>query len=163
MRTLLMELRPTALVEANLGDLVRQFGEAVTGRTGVPVTVKVESCHEPVDQVPRLPSEVHVALYRIAQEALNNVVKHADAHSVEVNLYCTSTPNKDGPEDAVVLFISDDGRGFDPDDISPDRLGLGIIRERAQKIGARYKIESEPGHGTQVLVVWTGGASKDGS
>ena len=131
MRTLLMELRPTALVEANLGDLIRQFGEAVTGRTGVPVTVKVESCQEPVDQVPRLPSEVHVALYRIAQEALNNVVKHAEAQKVEVNLYCTSTSGKSGPEDAVVLFISDDGRGFDLNDVAPDRLGLGIIRERA--------------------------------
>jgi len=68
MRTLLLELRPTALAEASLDDLLRQLGEAVTGRTGVPVTMTVEGrC--------ALPEDVHVALYRIAQEALNNVAK----------------------------------------------------------------------------------------
>ena len=72
MRTLLMELRPAALVEANMADLLRQLGEAVTGRTGVPVTVTVEGQY-------KFPPDVHVALYRIAQEALNNVVKHAQA------------------------------------------------------------------------------------
>jgi signal transduction histidine kinase len=156
MRTLLLELRPATLVDANLGALLRQLGEAAAGRIGAPVKVMVESCFEPTDQVPALPADVHVALYRIAQEALNNVVKHAQAKEVEVNLYCTPTAAGAGLGEAVVLFISDDGCGFDVDDVPPDRLGLGIIRERAEFIGAKLKIESELGQGTQVLVVWIG-------
>ncbi len=146
MRTLLMELRPAALVEANLGDLLRQLGEAVAGRMGVPVTVTVEDQHE-------LPPDVHVALYRIAQEALNNVVKHARASQVAVSLRGLLTPPMIG---GVELHITDDGRGFDPSCVPSDHLGLGlgIIRERAEAIGATLNIESQPGHGTQVMVVW---------
>jgi signal transduction histidine kinase len=146
MRTLLLELRPTALVEANLRDLVRQLGEAVTGRTGVPVTVTVED-------LCRLPDEVHVALYRITQEALNNVVKHAQASQVEVSLRCLNTLEQDD-DTQIKLSICDDGRGFDVARIPPDRLGLGIIRERAQAIGARLELTSQPGRGTQISVEW---------
>ncbi|HSR35326.1 MAG TPA: GAF domain-containing protein, partial [Anaerolineae bacterium] len=77
MRALLLELRPAALSEAHLEDLLRQLGEATTGRTGAPV-------HIELDGQGSLPPDVHVALYRIAQEALNNVVKHARASSVDV-------------------------------------------------------------------------------
>ena len=83
MRSLLLELRPAALIEANLGDLLRQLAESVSGRSGIPVAVSLEGC-----PVPDLPDDVHVALYRIAQEALNNVVKHAQAKRVEVALRC---------------------------------------------------------------------------
>jgi GAF domain-containing protein/HAMP domain-containing protein/anti-sigma regulatory factor (Ser/Thr protein kinase) len=151
MRTLLMELRPAALVEANLSDLLRQLGEAVTGRTGVPVIVSVED-------VCALPTDVHVAFYRIVQETLNNAVKHANASQVTVSLRCLSLPPRpfqvESPGEGVELSICDDGRGFDPRNILPDRLGLGIIRERAQAIGATLQIESQPGRGTQVTVVW---------
>jgi signal transduction histidine kinase len=149
MRTLLLELRPAALAEANMGDLLRQLGEAVTGRTGVPVQVVVEGkC--------RLPTDVHVALYRIAQEAMNNVVKHAGARQVDVTLRCTyvSADIDREPRERVELVVTDDGRGFDPDSVPPDRLGLGIIRERAQAIGAGLQIISQPGQGTQIAVVW---------
>ncbi len=149
MRTLLLELRPAALVETCLGDLLRQLGEAVAGRTGVPVTVSIQGQCAP-------PSEVHVALYRIAQEALNNVVKHAESSQVDVSLHCTTSPGGDGdaPRNQVELRVSDNGRGFDPDRIPPNRLGLGIIRERAQAIGAVLVVESQVGQGTQVKVVW---------
>jgi signal transduction histidine kinase len=151
MRTLLLELRPATLTEASLGDLLRQLGEAVTGRTGVPVDVAVDCRH-------RLPSEVHVALYRIAQEALNNVVKHARADSVTVRLRCISDspPLQSEPADevSVELCISDDGCGFDLDNVPSNHLGLGIMHERAQDIGALLEIESEPDRGTQVTVVW---------
>ena len=149
MRTLLLELRPAALVEANLGDLLRQLGEAVTGRTGVPVTVTVEGQRV-------LPSEVHVSLYRIAQEALNNVVKHAEARQVAVSLRCTPFCFRENEQrrDCVELQVSDDGRGFDPSSVPHDRLGLGIIHERAQAIGATLKIASRPGHGTQITISW---------
>jgi len=158
MRTLLLELRPAVLIEAGLGDLLRQLAEAVTGRTGIPVQVKVENeggeCL--ISQVPTLPPEVHVALYRIAQEALNNVVKHAHASQVAIRLCCaTSAADVDKVlRKRVELQVSDDGRGFDPSCIPPDRLGLDIIRERAQAIGAELTIESLAGHGTQVMVVW---------
>jgi signal transduction histidine kinase len=149
MRTLLLELRPAALVEANLADLLRQLAEAVTGREGVPVEVTIEGqC--------RLEPDVHVALYRIAQEALNNVVKHAQAGYVKVSLRC-APPTRPIPPPLewggqTELCICDDGRGFDPGVVPPDRLGLDIIRERAQAIGAALEIDTSPGHGTQIRV-----------
>jgi ligand-binding sensor domain-containing protein/signal transduction histidine kinase len=153
MRTLLLELRPAALVETSLEDLLRQLGEAVTGREGVPVTVEVEGLCE-------LPADLHVALYRIAQEALNNVVKHAQASQVAVSLRCTprvpspSLREGEGSAVEVELRIRDDGRGFDPDDVSPEHMGLGIMRERAEAVGAQLGIVSQTGRGTQVTVVW---------
>lgn len=139
MRTLLMELRPAALHEATLIDLVRQLAEAFTGRTRVPV--EVESAGEPVP-----PVDVKIAVYRIAQEALNNIAKHAKALHVHVNLT--------GAGDTIELQITDDGRGFDRANVRPDRLGLNIMHERAQSIGAAITIGSEVGRGTTIRVVW---------
>jgi signal transduction histidine kinase len=155
MRTLLLELRPAALMEADLADLLRQLAEAITGRAGIEVVARSNGkC--------RLPEDVHVALYRIAQEALNNVVKHAHASRAQIVLRRepASAPSdsegglRDGAK--AELTISDDGRGFDLDTISPDHLGLGIIRERAGAIGAALSIESRPGTGTRVKVIWPG-------
>jgi signal transduction histidine kinase len=149
MRTLLLELRPASLVEARMHDLLRQLGEAATGRTGVPVQLTVEGQYE-------LPPDVHVTLYRIAQEALNNVVKHAKASAVQVHLTQSRLPADDGKQERLTaeLIVTDDGIGFDPQSIQPDRLGLGIIRERAEAIGASLVIDSKPGQGTRIAVVW---------
>ncbi len=144
MRTLLLELRPRALADASLADLLRQLAETVMGRTGVPVTVTSEGQSA-------LPTEVHVAFYRIAQEALNNVVKHAQAGKISVDLACTHRP--EGGQ-SVKLRVIDDGRGFDPMLVPPDRLGLGIIRERAKAIGASIDILSQRGMGTQIVAAW---------
>ncbi len=151
MRTLLLELRPAALAEASLEELLRQLGEAVTGRTGLPVTITTEGEYG-------LPDDVHVAFYRIAQEALNNVVKHAQAREVAISLRCTALGDGADPEEGnrAELLVRDDGRGFDPSCVAPDHLGLGIIRERAEAVGATVRIESEPGGGTQIMVVWKG-------
>jgi two-component system nitrate/nitrite sensor histidine kinase NarX len=139
MRTLLLELRPAALVEAEMGELLRQLAEATTGRARVPVAVEVEGeC--------ALPPDVKVALYRIAQEALNNVAKHSGASQATVRLRCQA--------ERVELCISDDGRGFDPCEASPDSLGLGIMRERVGAIGATLRIESQIGGGARVMVGW---------
>jgi GAF domain-containing protein/HAMP domain-containing protein len=149
MRSLLLELRPAALLEAPLGDLLRQLSDAVTGRIGIAVTVTVEGqC--------AFPDDVHVALYRITQEALNNVVKHARASEAAVSLRCSSTVGEYGAGRSVELRVSDDGIGFDPGDVEPGELGLGIMHERAQSIGASLRIESQPSHGTQVTALWEG-------
>ena len=150
MRTLLLELRPAALVEADLGDLLRQLAEAASGREGLPVEVAVEChCH--------LPDEVHVALYRIAQEALNNVVKHSRADRACVELHCSKCGSITAApmSQIVTLTIGDNGRGFDPGHVPPERMGLGIMRERAESVGATLAITSQPGAGAQIKVQWT--------
>jgi signal transduction histidine kinase len=158
MRTLLLELRPAALAETPLADLLRQLGEAASGKEGIPVSVQVEG-------QAGLPPDVHIALYRITQEALNNVVKHARAQHVSVRLcYAGGDRVAASPRPApgefapaglgVLLSIRDDGRGFDAAQVPHDRLGLGIMQERAQAIGALLTVESQPGHGTQVTVRW---------
>jgi PAS domain S-box-containing protein len=139
MRTLLLELRPSALTDAALPDLLRQLSEAIIGRARLPIQLSVEgNC--------ALPPEVQVALYRIAQEALNNVAKYARATQVSVNLRLAP--------DSARLTVIDDGVGFDLAAIPPNHLGLRIMRERAEAIGARLNIYSEPGEGTQVTVLW---------
>ncbi len=141
MRTLLLELRPAALVDAKLSDLIHQLADSITGRARVPVSVEVEGNCD-------LSVEVKVALYRIAQEALNNVAKHADATQATVSLHCHS----DHQTDHVKLCICDDGTGFDLKSLPPDSLGLGIMRERAETVEAMLSIKSVPGEGTEVEV-----------
>ena len=131
------------------------------GRTGATVTVTIEGLDDPARPIPALPTDVHITLYRIVQEALNNVVKHSNAQQVEVSLRCT-TPAGAEHHRRVELRVSDDGQGFDLNSVSPDRLGLGIIHERAQAIGADLRIESRPGAGTTVTVVWHEGGEKNG-
>jgi signal transduction histidine kinase len=139
MRSLLLELRPSALTEQKLDVLVHQLTEAMISRTRIPVTAQVTGdC--------ALPVEASIALYRIAQEALNNIVKHARASRARVELHCEAGYAR--------LCISDDGRGFDPAAAQSGQLGLDIMRERAQAIGAHLRIESQPDQGTRILVEW---------
>jgi PAS domain S-box-containing protein len=139
MRALLLELRPATLAEVGLGELLRQLTEAITGRARVPITLTVEGqC--------RLPPDVQIAFYRIAQEALNNMARHANANQALVYLH--------GRADEIELRISDDGQGFDPSSVALEHLGLGIMHERAEAIGAALRIESQPGCGTQITVTW---------
>ncbi|MEJ2150086.1 MAG: PAS domain S-box protein [Chloroflexota bacterium] len=140
MRTLLIELRPTALVETELNVLLSHLADAVAGRTSTNVVLKVDGSDS-------LPSEVRIAFYRIAQEALNNVIKHERANEVHVCLRCTSKE--------TVLQVEDDGRGFDQNAIQSDNLGLNIMRERAAEIGAKLTIDSVPEKGTRVVVRWS--------
>jgi two-component system nitrate/nitrite sensor histidine kinase NarX len=150
MRTLLLELRPSALAETRLEDLLRQLGEAASGKEGIPVNVMIEGQGV-------LPTEVHVAFYRIAQEALNNIVKHARASQVTMRLCFFRSAGDDTDQkstDSALLSICDNGCGFDPVQIPPEHLGLGIMQERAQAIGASLTLDSHPGEGTQVTVLW---------
>jgi signal transduction histidine kinase len=146
MRSLLLELRPEALAQAKMDNLLRQLGRAMTGRTGVSVSV-----HADVQCL--LPAEVQIALYRIAQEALSNAAKHAEAGGVEVRFRCEAGQAE--------LSIHDDGRGFDVDSVPPGHFGLGIMQERASSIGTVLEVDSEPGGGTEVRVIWKQGALND--
>jgi signal transduction histidine kinase len=137
MRTLLFELRPAALADAELGYLLHQLAESITGRSRIPVEVFVEGECD-------LPAEIKVALYRITQEALNNVAKHAYATKALVNMKCKA--------DEVFLVISDNGKGFDITKVKPESLGLGIMRDRVKGIGGQLTIHSEPGSGSEVVV-----------
>lgn len=140
MRTLLFELRPNALAEVPFGDLLRHLADAITGRARVPITVGAES-------IIALPPDVQIALYRIAQEALNNVAKHAAATQVEVRL-------RRGPGDRLVLSITENGRGFDPAQPTGGHFGLQTMHERASMIGAHLTVTSAPGQGTGIVVIW---------
>jgi PAS domain S-box-containing protein len=139
MRTLLLELRPAAIVEEPLDKLLRQLVDAAKARTQIPVNLTLTGeCG--------FPSDVQLALYRIAQEGLNNVLKHGHASQIRLGLYCQ--PGR------VTLGISDNGRGFDSDQVEPGHFGLSIMRERAEAIGAEFSLETEPGDGTEITVIW---------
>lgn len=139
MRTLLLELRPETITDRSLVDLLRQLTEAVSARSELPiVTSTVGDCY--------VPTEVRISLYRIAQESLNNIVKHAHASKVWVNLHCS--------EEEVLMHIRDNGRGFDQRVKAPHKLGLDIIRDRVEEIGAELTITSQPGDGTRIQVKW---------
>lgn len=147
MRMLLLELRPAALPAARLDDLLGQLAAGFAGRTRVPVALDVQA------DCP-LPPAVRVAFYRIAQEALNNVAKHAEASQVSVSLHCQAAGQE--PQISATLAVCDNGQGFDPVETPPDHLGLDIMRERAEAIGATLNIASQPGQGVQVMATWRG-------
>lgn len=140
MRTLLFELRTEAVQDQTLGQLLGPLAEAAIARARAMVNLRIEGDRP-------LPKNVTMALHRIAQESLNNVAKHAEATTVDIDLNCS-------PE-GVVLRISDDGRGFDPAHIPSGHMGIGIMAERAREIGAVFEIESQRGRGTQVVVTWS--------
>ncbi len=139
MRTLLFELRPGALRAAPLDALLERLGVALSGQAQIPVEVSVEEGVE-------LPVEVKIAMYRVTQEALSNIAKHARAHQVTVSLRADTA--------GATLKVQDDGRGFDPAAVAPDGMGLRIMRERLDQIGATIDIDSASGRGTTVLVTW---------
>jgi signal transduction histidine kinase len=147
MRTLLFELRPATLVEAPLEELLRQLCEAITGRARVPVTLNISG------RV-KLPTEVKIAFYRIAQEALNNIAKHSGARKAIIELKA----NEDEQLGIIVagISITDDGRGFDPAKVTSEHFGVGIMRERAETIGAKLTVRSIAGDGTSIEVEWVG-------
>ncbi|MCR4392933.1 MAG: histidine kinase [Dehalococcoidales bacterium] len=139
MRTLLLELRPASLKDADLGELLRQLAESINGRVRIPVKVEVNGGYE-------LPPAVKIAFYRIAQEALNNIAKHSGATTASVVL--------DYQPQCLQLSIADNGRGFEVENIRAQSLGVGIMRERAREISARLEINSQVNQGTRIAVSW---------
>jgi nitrate/nitrite-specific signal transduction histidine kinase len=139
MRTMLLEMRPETLERVDLKSLLAQLADAFTGRVRVPVSLEIQGNCE-------LTHEVKIVFYRVAQEALNNIAKHSGARQVDVHLECQTG--------GMNMLIKDDGLGFDPGCITPEHLGIAIMRERANSIGASLMIESQPGQGTTVELDW---------
>jgi signal transduction histidine kinase len=136
-RRLAVELRPSALDDFGLVTAVERLADTFRDQSGLQVDLEAQ-----LGEV-RLPREVETALYRIIQEALTNIVKHAGASRVSILL-----TRRDG---SVAAIVEDDGSGFDPSATSDDGLGLVGMRERVGLIDGRLRIESAAGSGTTVL------------
>lgn len=136
MRALIFELRPESLENEGLITALEKQAAAVSARHELSIDTVL--CDEPNVALP-----VKEALYRIAQEALHNAVKHADPKRAQVTLRCTDRE--------VVLEIEDDGRGFDCNASFPGHLGLHSMQERAARLGGSVEVQSEAGKGTCVL------------
>ena len=138
---LVWQLRPTALDDLGLQAALGNYLEEWTRRTGIRAELHAAGL---LDR--RLASEVETALYRIAQEALNNIAKHSRAQRVEVVL--------ERRQDYVSLIVEDDGVGFEPKEAGAGSQGFGLVgmQERATLVGAGLTIESTPGQGTTILV-----------
>jgi len=139
MRTLLLELRGDPLEEVPLQQLLRQLAEAAEARSSATVLLTIRGDG-------KLPPDLHVAVYRITQEALTNVTRHAKASKAWVDL--------DLKPGEVHLVVGDDGRGFDPSTVGTAHLGLKSMRERAALVGAELDILSTSNAGTVVTLGW---------
>lgn len=137
-RRSVLDLRAAPLdgrdLTAALGELCRQY----SARHSLEVNFEV------IGGLPPLPARVEVGLYRVAQEALANVVQHAQANSARVKLL--AQPSR------LQLTVEDDGQGFDPEGVSGDRFGLVGLNERVRLIGAELRLQSDPGMGTRLEV-----------
>jgi signal transduction histidine kinase len=163
-RRLIHDLRPAALGELGLVPALREYVARYQEEQGLEVALALPALPVPSPALSeaegvaegspvegpegdeRLPAPVETALFRIAQEALNNVAKHAQARRVEMAM----TRDRGG----VTLRIADDGRGFDPEaPQSGTHLGLWSMRERLEQLGGQVEVESAVGAGTTVRVV----------
>jgi signal transduction histidine kinase len=134
-----MALRPASLDHLGLVPALRQYVESVGERYKLKASFTAGNFQE------RLPANTETELYRIVQEALTNVARHAHASQVDVVL--TVRDRK------LVVIVEDDGNGFDPEKVpETGHLGLFGMRERAEMVGGRLMIESKPGKGTTVMV-----------
>jgi signal transduction histidine kinase len=136
-RRLTVELRPPALDDFGLAAALERLAGVVAERSGLALDLNVGIA------AGTLPPEHETAIYRIVQEALTNVVKHASAKSISIVV-----TTADG---MVRTVIEDDGAGFTPGAVREEALGLVGMRERALLLGGRFEVESSPGSGTTLV------------
>jgi signal transduction histidine kinase len=137
-RRALQDLRASPLEDLGLALAIRDLAETTASRGGLKLDIHI------ADRLPTLPSSIEQAAYRIAQEALANVINHANAHHVTVQLTSFNSH--------LVLVVSDDGTGFDPAaNNRARRFGIQGMRERAEMIGGSLEVESQPDQGTLVM------------
>jgi len=156
MRMLLFELRPEALLSADIFTLFQHQVDAFSSRTRTKASLKAErfEC--------QMPADVKIGLYRITQELLHNIEKHAQASEVQVILeHADPDPQRKLSKlhcrqcrKCVRLVVVDNGRGFDPKAVTSDHMGLRIIQERVDGFNGRMDIHTQPGAGTRVEIVW---------
>ena len=136
------ELRPPMLDDYGLLPALQWYANEFSGRTGIQVTVDGD------EEMGRLPQGSEIALFRIAQEALNNVAKHAHAKHVQITLELSGAQ--------FIMSVADDGVGINAAaaPATRQRQGLGMVtmRERTQAVGGRFEIGAAPGRGTRVVV-----------
>jgi PAS domain S-box-containing protein len=137
-RDVMAELRPPVLDDYGLLPALRWYAEQYTGRTNIRAVIL-----EPQVAIPRLPPSMETALFRISQETLTNIARHAEASQVSLSL--------DMVDGSPRLTIQDDGIGFDPSQADTG-WGLRIMRERAEAVGGKLVIETSPGKGTKIVV-----------
>lgn len=147
-RAVLLELRPESLIDISFESLLKQLSEAVQARKQLRILLQLEHTES-------LPPELKLVLYRITQETLNNIVKHAQATQVHIRLSREGT--------SFTYEISDNGVGFDTARLQPTSMGLGIMHERAESVGAAIDIRSAAGEGTKIVVKWDNFAGKANS
>jgi len=140
MRSMLIELRPEALAGKPLDELIGTLVDASQIRIDCPVDLVING-------EGTLPEDVTIVFYRVAQEALSNIIKYAEADEVGINI----TYNDAGLE----MIVNDNGRGFNPAKIPSGQFGLIIMAERIEEIEGELTIESTPGQGTKVKASWS--------
>jgi two-component system nitrate/nitrite sensor histidine kinase NarX len=176
LRVLLLELRPTTLDELPLSALLRQLAEAMSTRAKVPIAVSVRLTGTGIGASDGaagaelvLPPDVKAVFYRVAQEALMNAAKYANARAISVHLRTRGAgkgrgnakggkgTGMQGTWSTLELEIDDDGQGFDPTAIPAGHYGLAMMRERARAVDATVQVRSQPGQGTQIVAAWRSG------
>jgi len=156
MRSLLFELKPNTLLSVELEALIHQLVDAFKAHTRMTVDYEIQSikCNVPAD--------VKFTFYRVVQESLRNIIKHGHASKVKITLNSSVnkkyTPKRiidcESSDTQISVVIEDDGVGFYNGNLSGDHYGLRIMHDRATEIGAIFNIESEPGLGTRVSLIW---------
>ncbi len=155
LQRLIADLRPSHLDDLGLAAALRWYTGEIQNRTPLKITMEIDGDNR------EIPAEVRVAIFRVAQEALNNVIRHAQASQAWVRLYFS--------QNAVTLLVEDNGCGFDTEKArDPDRPAWGLIgmEERASLLGGSLVLHSNPGQGTRVQVtipyLYRGKEAKDG-
>lgn len=156
MRSLLFELKPNTLLSMELESLIQQLVDSFKAHTGINVDYDYQrlQCN--------LPADVKFTFYRVVQEALRNVIKHGHATNVKISLNTIMNRKKpinrmidcETSDTQISVLIEDDGVGFYHGILTGEQYGIRIMYDRAREIGATFHLESEPGRGTRVSLVW---------
>jgi signal transduction histidine kinase len=146
MRSMLIELRMGDLHRQTLEQLLVTLVDGAQARSQAFITLSVP------EDLPKLPEKIVICFYRVAREAINNATVHSGAAWIDVALA--------EEQGRLALRIQDDGCGFDPDLIPSGHLGISIMGERAEEIGATLLLQTSPGHGTLIGIAWTNPAGE---